>query len=30
MTPWEIVLGSAVALGLLGYLIFALLRPEKF
>ncbi len=30
MTGWEIVLGSAVALGLLCYLVFALLRPEKF
>jgi K+-transporting ATPase KdpF subunit len=30
MTPWEMALGSAVALGLLFYLIYALLFPEKF
>lgn len=30
MSGWEMVLGSAVALGLLFYLMFALLRPEKF
>lgn len=30
MTPWEIVLGAAVAVGLLCYLVYALLRPEKF
>jgi K+-transporting ATPase KdpF subunit len=26
----EYVLGSAVTLGLLGYLVYALLRPERF
>lgn len=26
----EYVLGGAVALGLLGYLVYALLRPERF
>jgi K+-transporting ATPase KdpF subunit len=26
----EYVLGGAVTLGLLGYLIYALLRPERF
>ncbi len=30
MTPWEMVLGSVVALGLLFYLVYALLFPEKF
>jgi K+-transporting ATPase KdpF subunit len=26
----EYALGAAVALGLLGYLVFALLKPERF
>jgi len=26
----DLILGSSVALGLLGYLVFALVRPEKF
>jgi K+-transporting ATPase KdpF subunit len=26
----EYVMGGAVALGLLGYLVYALLRPERF
>jgi K+-transporting ATPase KdpF subunit len=26
----DYILGAIVAVGLLGYLIFALLRPEKF
>lgn len=26
----EYVLGGAVTLGLLGYLVYALLRPERF
>jgi K+-transporting ATPase KdpF subunit len=30
MTAWEMALGSAVALGLLLYLVYALLFPEKF
>jgi K+-transporting ATPase KdpF subunit len=30
MTPWELVLGSAMAVGLTIYLVYAMLRPEKF
>lgn len=30
MSPWEMALGAAVAIGLLSYLVFALLFPEKF
>ena len=30
MTPWEIVMGSLMAIGLTVYLVYALLRPEKF
>ena len=30
MTPWELILGSMMALGLTVYLIYAMLRPEKF
>lgn len=30
MTPWELLLGSALALGLVVYLVYAMLRPEKF
>ena len=30
MTSWELVLGSLVSLGLLVYLVYALLKPEKF
>jgi K+-transporting ATPase KdpF subunit len=26
----DLILGGAVTLGLLGYLIYALLRPERF
>jgi K+-transporting ATPase KdpF subunit len=26
----DLILGGLVALGLLGYLVFALLRPERF
>jgi K+-transporting ATPase KdpF subunit len=26
----EYILGAAVTLGLLGYLVYALLRPERF
>jgi len=26
----DLILGSSVALGLLAYLVFALVRPEKF
>ncbi len=27
---FELILGGAIAVGMLGYLVFALLRPEKF
>ena len=27
---FEYILGSAVTVGLLGYLVYALLRPERF
>jgi K+-transporting ATPase KdpF subunit len=27
---WELILAAAVAAGLLGYLIFTLLNPERF
>lgn len=30
MTQWELILGSLVSLGLLVYLVYALLKPEKF
>jgi K+-transporting ATPase KdpF subunit len=30
MTAWELVLGSAMALGLTIYLVYAMLRPERF
>jgi len=30
MTPWELVLGSIMAVGLTVYLVYAMLRPEKF
>jgi len=30
MTPWELVLGSVMALSLTVYLVYAMLRPEKF
>jgi K+-transporting ATPase KdpF subunit len=30
MSPWELILGSAMALGLIIYLVYAMLRPEKF
>jgi K+-transporting ATPase KdpF subunit len=30
MTPVELVLGSIMAVGLLAYLVYAMLRPEKF
>lgn len=29
MTP-DLILGAIVTVGLLGYLIYALIRPEKF
>jgi len=30
MSTWELVMGSVMAIGLTAYLIYALLRPEKF
>jgi K+-transporting ATPase KdpF subunit len=30
MTPWELILGSAMAVALTVYLVYAMLRPEKF
>jgi K+-transporting ATPase KdpF subunit len=30
MTTWELILGSLMALGLTVYLIYAMLRPERF
>ena len=30
MSPWEMVMGSIMAVGLTAYLVYAMLRPEKF
>ena len=30
MSSWEIAMGSIMAVGLTVYLVYALLRPEKF
>jgi len=30
MTPWEVVMGSIMAISLTVYLVYAMLRPEKF
>lgn len=30
MTPWELALGLLMAVGLTAYLVYAMLRPEKF
>ncbi len=30
MSIWELILGSAMAAGLTIYLVYAMLRPEKF
>ncbi len=30
MTPWELVMGLVMAVGLTAYLVYAMLRPEKF
>jgi K+-transporting ATPase KdpF subunit len=30
MTPWELVLGSVMAFALTVYLVYAMLRPERF
>ena len=30
MSPWELIMGSIMAVGLTAYLVYAMLRPEKF
>jgi K+-transporting ATPase KdpF subunit len=30
MTPWELVMALVMAVGLTTYLVYAMLRPEKF
>jgi K+-transporting ATPase KdpF subunit len=30
MSPWELVMGLIMAVGLTAYLVYAMLRPEKF
>ena len=30
MSPLELVMGSMMAVGLTAYLVYAMLRPEKF
>jgi K+-transporting ATPase KdpF subunit len=30
MSPWDLILGGAIALVLSAYLVYAMLRPEKF
>lgn len=30
MTPWELILGAVMAVALTVYLVYAMLRPEKF
>jgi K+-transporting ATPase KdpF subunit len=30
MTPWEVAMGLVLAIGLTVYLVYAMLRPEKF
>jgi K+-transporting ATPase KdpF subunit len=30
MSTWELVMGSLMAIGLTAYLVYAMLRPEKF
>jgi K+-transporting ATPase KdpF subunit len=30
MTPWELVMGLIMAVALTVYLVYAMLRPEKF
>jgi K+-transporting ATPase KdpF subunit len=30
MTPWELIMGSIMAVVLTVYLVYAMLRPEKF
>jgi K+-transporting ATPase KdpF subunit len=30
MSFWELVMGSIMAVALTGYLVYAMIRPEKF
>jgi K+-transporting ATPase KdpF subunit len=30
MSLWELIMGSIMAVGLTAYLVYAMLRPEKF
>ena len=30
MSPWEVAMGLVMAVGLTVYLVYAMLRPEKF
>jgi len=30
MTTWQLIMGSVMAVGLTAYLVYAMLRPEKF
>ena len=30
MSPWELAMGLIMAVGLTAYLVYAMLRPEKF
>ena len=30
MSTWELIMGATMAIGLTFYLVYALLRPEKF
>ncbi len=30
MSLWELIMGSVMAVGLTAYLVYAMLRPEKF
>ena len=30
MSPWELIMGLIMAVGLTAYLVYAMLRPEKF
>jgi K+-transporting ATPase KdpF subunit len=30
MSTWELIMGATMAIGLTVYLVYALLRPEKF
>jgi K+-transporting ATPase KdpF subunit len=30
MSPWELAMGAVIAVGLTVYLVYAVIRPEKF